>query len=188
MFDNHEDEYAKATQDAQVNTYSRKRGIGFLIIIWNIFLFLSFSFLVYLGFNYMKNETTVLTDTFVSKTVVMGVTDTKSDTEYMKMLNSADVDNVKKEESLSDAIDSVINSSTLRDNSLYTQAISQEIDSNKYHKNSRVVFVQKGDTLGSLSEKYYGSSLGFEKIIEANEKLNKEHKVIHIGQKLNIPY
>jgi LysM repeat protein len=190
MFDNNEDEYRKATQDAQVNAYARKRGMGFLIVVWNLFLLLSFTFLGYLGFNYIKNETTIFNDNPVSKTVVMGVSDTKSDSEYLEMLNSIDeIDETTKNSlSLSDAIDDVINTSTLRDNSLYTQAIAQEIDGNKYHQNSRVIFVEKGDTLGSISEKYYGSSMEFSKIIEANEKLSQEHQVIHIGQKLNIPY
>jgi len=192
MFDNNDDEYIKATQDAQVNAYGRKRGIG-LMVIWNIFLLLSFSFLGYLGFNYLKNEeTTILNDTFVSKTAVMGISETKSDTEYLEMLNSVsmeDMSNSKKEDlSLSDALDDVVNTSTLRDNSLYTQAISQEIDGNKYHQNSRVIFVEEGDTLGSLSTKYYGSSMDLNKIIEANEQLNKDSQVIHIGQKLNVPY
>jgi len=191
MFDNNEDEYIKATQDAQVNAYGRKRGMG-LMIVWNLFLLLSFSFLGYLGFNYLKNETTIFNDTFVSKTAVMGVSETKSDSEYLEMLNRVSIEDMgssqKEDVSLSDAIDDVINTSTLQDNSLYTQAISQEVDENKYHQNSRVIFVEKGDTLGSISEKYYGSSLDFNKIIEANEKLNKDSHVIHIGQKLNIPY
>jgi hypothetical protein len=191
MFDNNEDEYIKATQDAQVNAYGRKRGMG-LMIVWNLFLLLSFSFLGYLGFNYLKNETTFFNDTFVSKTAVMGVSETKSDSEYLEMLNRVSIEDMgssqKEDVSLSDAIDDVINTSTLQDNSLYTQAISQEVDENKYHQNSRVIFVEKGDTLGSISEKYYGSSLDFNKIIEANEKLNKDSHVIHIGQKLNIPY
>jgi len=190
MFDNNEDEYRKATQDAQVNAYGRKRGIG-LIVIWNLFLLLSFSFLGYLGFNYLKSETTMVNDTFVQKTAVMGISNTKSDSEYLEMLNNSmdDISETAKEtESLSNAIDDVINTSTIRDNSLYTQAISQEIDSNKYHQNSRVIFVEKGDTLGSISEKYYGDSMSFDKIIEANEKLTEEHHVIHVGQKLNLPY
>jgi len=192
MFDNNnEDEYIKATQDAQVNAYGRKRGIG-LTVIWNLFLLFSFSFLGYLGFNYLKDETTLFNDTFVSKTAVMGVSETKSDMEYLKMLNSVSMDEIghstKENLSLSDALDNVVNTSTLRDNSLYTQAISQEIDGNTYHQNSRVIFVEKGDTLGSLSEKYYGNSIDFNKIIEANEKLNKDSQVLHIGQKLNVPY
>ena len=194
MFDNREDEYLKATQDAQVNIHTNKNTFGGLVIIWNLFLLASLVFVGYLGFNYLKSETTIFNDdTFPNQTAVMGVSDTKSDSEYLKMLNSIEVEmNTnevnKKELSLSSAIDDVINTSTIRDDSLYTQAISKEIDSSVYHKNSRVILVEEGDTLGSISEKFYGNSMEFDKIIEANEKLNKNSQVIHVGQKLNIPY
>ena len=194
MFDNREDEYLKATQDAQVNIHTNKNTFGGLVIIWNLFLLASLVSVGYLGFNYLKSETTIFNDdTFPNQTAVMGVSDTKSDSEYLKMLNSIEVEmNTnevnKKELSLSSAIDDVINTSTIRDDSLYTQAISKEIDSSVYHKNSRVILVEEGDTLGSISEKFYGNSMEFDKIIEANEKLNKNSQVIHVGQKLNIPY
>ena len=188
MFDNREDEYLKATQDAQVNIHANKGANG-LLIVWNLFLLASFSFIGYLGFNYLKDETTLFNDTIPSQTAVMGVSHTKSDTEYLKMLNSMEMDIVNtKELRLGIAMDDVVNTSTIKDDSLYTQAISQEIDSNTYHKNSRVILVEKGDTLGSISERYYGNSMNFDKIIEANEKLNKNSQVIHIGQKLNVPY
>ena len=189
MFDNREDEYLKATQDAQVNTHTNKGTVNGLMIVWNLFLLASFTFMGYLGFNYLKNETTIFNDTIPTQTAVMGVSQTKSDSEYLDMLNSMEMDIVnKKELSLSVAMDDVINTSTTKDDSLYTQAISKEIDSNTYHKNSRVILVEKGDTLGSISEKFYGNSMEFDKIIKANEKLNKNSQVIHVGQKLNVPY
>ena len=197
MFDNNEDEYIKATQDAQVNAYGRKRGMG-SIVIWNLFILLSFAVLSYLGYNYLRGNTTIFKDSLPQKTVVMGVSDTKSDSEYLEMLNSVDVDSVersnKEELSLSEAINDVINTSTLRDNSLYTQAIAQEIDGNnyddkeRYNESPRVIFVEKGDTLTSISERYYGNSMDFNKIIDANDNLSRENYVIHVGQKLNIPY
>ncbi|SFV62709.1 hypothetical protein MNB_SV-14-897 [hydrothermal vent metagenome] len=89
---------------------------------------------------------------------------------------------------LSEKIENVVNTSTPNDDSLYTQAISKEIDSNVYHKNSRVILVEKGDTLGSISEKFYGNPMEFDKIIKANKELNSNSQVIHVGQRLNIPY
>jgi len=189
MFDNREDEYLKATQDAQVNTHVNKGAVNGLVIVWNLFLLASFTFIGYLGFNYLKNETTLFNDTIPTQTAVMGASHTKSDSEYLEMLNSMETEIVnKKELSLSDAMEDVVNTSTIKDESLYTQAISQEINSNTYHQNSRVILVEKGDTLGSISEKFYGSSLEFDKIIEANDKLDKNYQVIHVGQKLNVPY
>ena len=189
MFDNREDEYLKATQDAQVNIHTNKSTFRGLVVIWNLFLLASFTFIGYLGFNYLKSETTLFYDTIPSQTAVMGVSDTKTDSEYLEMLNSMEMDIVNnKELSLNVAIDDVVNTSTIKDDSLYTQAISKEIDSNIYHKNSRVILVKKGDTLGSISEKFYGNPMEFDKIIEANEKLNNDFQVIHVGQKLNVPY
>lgn len=193
MFDNREDEYLKATQDAQVNIHTNKNRFGGLVVIWNLFLLTSLVSIGYLGFNYLKNETTIFNDALPNQTAVMGVSDTKSDSEYLEMLNSIEVemstnDVSNKELSLSSAMNDVVNTSTIRDDSLYTQAISKEIDSNVYHKNYRVILVEKGDTLGSISEKFYGNSMEFDKIIEANEKLDKNSQVIHVGQKLNIPY
>ena len=190
MFDNREDEYLKATQNAQVNLNNNKNSSNGLVGTWNVFLMSSFTLIGYLGFNYLKSETTLFNNPLLSsQTAVMGVSDTKSDREYLEMLNSMEMDIInKKELTLSDAMDNVINTSTAKDNSLYTQAISQEIDANVYHKNSRVILVKKGDTLGSISEKFYGNPMEFDKIIEANKKLNNDFHVIHVGQKLNVPY
>ncbi|SFV64205.1 hypothetical protein MNB_SV-14-1008 [hydrothermal vent metagenome] len=190
MFNNSEDEYLKATQDAQVNIHANKSTFRGLVVVWNLFLLGSFTFIGYLGFNYLKDEGTIFNDTVPSKTAVMGVSDTKSDIEYLKMLNSMenDIVNEKDLSMLSEKIENVVNTSTPNDDSLYTQAISKEIDSDIYHKNSRVILVEKGDSLGSISEKYYGSPLEFDKIIKANKELNHNSQVIHIGQKLNIPY
>lgn len=184
MFDN-DKEYLKATRHAQVNTYAMNRKNSFLLLIWNTLLFLSFAVLAYLGYSYIKDE-----GVFSKNTTVMGVSHTKSDNEYIEMLSQIDVDDVSginKNVSLNEAMESVVNSSTSRDNSLYTQAISSEID-DKYHQNSVVILVKQGDTLASISEKFYGDETAFEKIIEANENLNKDSKVIYVGQKLNIPY
>jgi len=182
MFDTN-DEYAAATQEAMVNTYNTKSTSKILLLLWNLFLFSTLMVVGYFSFDYLKNETT-----FFKKTSVMGVSYTKSDSEYLQMLDTMNVDTVEESNmDLGSAMESVINDSTLRDNSLYTQALSKEIDG-RFHQNSRIILVKEGDTLASLSEKYYGNSMGFEKIIEANHKLNKESKIIYVGQKLNVPY
>jgi len=198
MFDNVEDEYLRATQDAQVNIHKSRRRKG-LIVIWNLSLLSSFAFIGYLGFNYFQNKPTLLlsdnsresnSPSLERKTAVMGVSDTKSDREYLEMLNSMEMDIVKsqKDSSVGSAIEEIVNSSTIQDNSLYTQAISEEIDSDIYHQNSTVILVEKGDTLGTIAQKYYGDARAFNKIIEANDALRERGEVIHIGQKLRIPY
>ena len=178
---NYEDEYRKATEDAMVNTYEKKQYFNWKALFLNSILLSAFATLGYFSFIYLKEEPTILTH----KTTVMGISHTISDEEYAERLNKIYSDEL--EEDISDALSSIVNTSTLRDDSLYTQAISQEIDG-KYHENSRVILVEKGDTLASISEAYYGNSMEFNKIIEANEHLSEESNIIHIGQKLNVPY
>jgi len=198
MFDS-ENEYRIATQDAQVNIYGQKGTFGGMASVWNTFLLLLIGGGIYYGFFYVENEppTPSLQERMnllaqaepIEATVVMGVSHTKSDSEYLKMLNKMDVDHLnKKELSLENAMGNLVNSSTLRDKSLYTQAIAQEIDGRYKKKEDRVFLVKKGDTLGSISEKFYGNSMLFNKIIEANADLEKGSKMLHIGQKLNVPY
>lgn len=135
MFDKNEDEYLKATRDAQVNIDANRASFRGLTLIWNLFLISTLILLGYLGFNYLKSKQIILTDNSSSlpvsiQTAVMGVSDTKSDSEYLEMLNSIETDidiTTKKESSLTSKIDDVVNSSISKDNSLYTQAIEQEL-------------------------------------------------------------
>jgi len=47
--------------------------------------------------------------------------------------------------------------------------------------------VQKGDTLGKISKKYYGDASLYMTIFEANKDLLKDPNKIFPGQKLRIP-
>jgi nucleoid-associated protein YgaU len=47
--------------------------------------------------------------------------------------------------------------------------------------------VVKGDTLGKISEKYYGDPSLYKKIFEANRDVIKNPDLIQIGWKLRIP-
>ncbi|MCH9739222.1 MAG: LysM peptidoglycan-binding domain-containing protein [Epsilonproteobacteria bacterium] len=49
-----------------------------------------------------------------------------------------------------------------------------------------IVTIQKGDTLASLSKKYFGNEMSFNRILDFNDGL-KEKTVLNIGQKLYIP-
>lgn len=51
--------------------------------------------------------------------------------------------------------------------------------------NIEIYYVQKGDSLWSISAKYYGSGLKFYKILEQNDLDNL--KTLHVGMKLEIP-
>jgi len=51
----------------------------------------------------------------------------------------------------------------------------------------RVITVKKGDTLASISEKFYGNPMEFNRIIRANRDLKRGSTHLHLGQKLIIP-
>jgi len=54
-------------------------------------------------------------------------------------------------------------------------------------KKKIIIRVKKGDTLESISKRFYGSSLKYQKIINANHKIKNKHTRLHIGQKIYIP-
>jgi len=52
---------------------------------------------------------------------------------------------------------------------------------------SRTITVKSGDTLASISERFYGNPMYYKRIIRANRSLSKKHITLHLGQKLIIP-
>lgn len=53
---------------------------------------------------------------------------------------------------------------------------------------TRTVIVKKGDTLALLSQKFYGNSMEFERIIRANKSIKSHKTSLKLGQKIIIPY
>ena len=79
----------------------------------------------------------------------------------------------------------------IADNSTYTNELKKEITPTAKKTNtikSRVVVVKKGDTLASLSKKFYGNSLKYKKIIASNSNLFQNSNTIYEGQKIKLPY
>lgn len=111
--------------------------------------------------------------------------------------------NASNQLSLSDAMSSIVDNA-MADNSTYTKAISKEIKkentldsfSSEVLKeintlkslDNRVVVVKKGDTLAGLSEKFYGNSMKYNKIIASNRTLQNSSSKIYIGQEITLPY
>jgi len=63
----------------------------------------------------------------------------------------------------------------------------KKITKKKIAKKKIIIRVKKGDTLESISKRFYGSSLKYQKIINANHKIRNKHTRLHIGQKIYIP-
>ncbi len=187
------DEYLKATQHAQINTYDKSRGVTIKLVLLNLTMLLFVGFFI---FNYFyKDEVLSL---FSKKEGVLGVsyhaTDKNeySDNELMVILDNAEVDKVAESsnseiENLSNEISKIIDGSSMKESSSYSESISKELDDKKGVR-GRVVLVKKGDTLSTLAEKYYGDSKAFQKIIDANKNLSKQSRTLYVGDEITIPY
>ena len=57
----------------------------------------------------------------------------------------------------------------------------------KSTKNSRYITIKEGDTLAGIAQKFYGNAMKYQKIVDANKRLQKDTN-LYIGEKINIPY
>lgn len=195
MFKNHKDEYLNATEDARINTYKEESRSNTKWIIINFLIVLT---LAYFLFAYLKSETTLISEFLPTKKAVLGVSRTVDDTglsdeELMKILKVTS-DELEPKSSSTDSQYELSNSMKLltrepmiKAPSSYTKAISREVG-DKHRSNGRIVVVKKGDTLSSLSEKYYGNSMAFSKIIEHNPSLKNQGSLLKVGQVIKLPY
>ena len=182
MFNRYDDEYIAATEYASINTYDEKKKNDYKLGIFNLFLLTTIGLMGYVGFDSLKKKSTI-TDSNEERIEVKS-----SDSEYLDMLRNMDVDNLdiplKRQINLTDALNDIVNRSDLKDDSLYTQNIAKEVDK---RQKIQTIIVQKGDTLASLSEQYYGDAMAFDKIILANNALSLENSIIYVGQEIVLP-
>ncbi len=62
-----------------------------------------------------------------------------------------------------------------------------EVESDPEPPTERYHMVAAGDTLGHISQKYYGKASAYMKIFEANRDILNDPNLIKVGQKLKIP-
>lgn len=67
----------------------------------------------------------------------------------------------------------------------YTQSLAPEVDVRS--NEMRIIVVQRGDTLGKIALRAYGSAKAYKKIYRANPDLINRPDRIYVGQKLHIP-
>jgi phage tail protein X len=183
MFNN-QDEYTQAIQNSRLNNYPLKSKINMNFFILNLFIFMAFILVGYLGFDYLERHNEAL-----KNTRVMGVSYTNTnykmkESDLMERINELndEVITLKQEVSMKKVVDNLIEASE-DDNSAYAKSTVT-----KYNKSLRTILVQHGDTLASLSEEFYGTPQAFHKIINANSSLSNESHVIYVGEKIYIPY
>jgi len=185
MFSKNRDEYTEATEHASINTHSiRENNLG----VFNLFLLTTIGVMGYVSFDSLHEKSSFFKNINIlnkDKTENQSATDQELiDILGTVDINSVAVDDKKKFISLSSAINSVVNNSSLEETSPYTQALTREIN----RDNERVVIIKKGDTLASLSEQYYGDSMAYSKILKANKSLSQASYTIFVGQELILPY
>jgi len=193
---NREDEYLKATRDAQVHVVEEGRGINVKLILINMVLLVTLISLVFL---YLKKDSNGISNEFSGqKVAVLGVSYTSSksefsDDELIGILNDVEVDKVVEtpvahnNANLYDAMSQLVDDSSVKSQSMYSDAISRELD-DKHKFKGKVVVVKKGDTLSSLAEKYYGDAMAFHKILKNNKNISEQSNTLYVGEKINIAY
>jgi len=188
MFSKNRDEYIEATEHASINTHSIREKHEYKLGIFNLFLLTTIGVMGYVSFDSFHVKSSFFKNiNILNKDKIENNPET--DQELINILGTIDINSVAVEDkkkfiSLSSAIDSVVNDSSLEDNSPYTQALAREINRDQ----ERVVVIKKGDTLASLSEQYYGDSMAYSKILKANKSLSQTSYTIFVGQELILPY
>jgi len=201
--------YDNSGEEIEENKDGDKR--GFKTAVLSLFLFGTIGTIGYFGYDHMQNQGEL------QKRAVMGVFTTNNHLnreEIEKGLNrlyQKEEQQQKIDETIASVVDDYIASKTPSSNtpkkdisselngmvdSFYNQeAIPAKLDSmvddfyseQSSSQNSRFVIIKDGDTLAKVAKRFYGNSMKYQKIIDANQKL-KESETLYIGQKINIPY
>ena len=181
----HDDEYLQATKKAGIYTYEKDKINHTKLIGFNLLLGTLLGGILYIGFSSKIWNTSLFRENKVTQNI-----------DLLSYLNHVEVDtlvDLEKEESqfkLAMAMSKLVSDDTRRDSS-YIAELSKELNNVPYRvqkDKNRIITVRKGDTLATLSKKYYGNSMKFEKILASNPQINRESDTIYIGQTLTLPY
>lgn len=88
---------------------------------------------------------------------------------------------------LSSAIGDIVNDTSAQENSQYTEKLRKELGIES-STNKRTVVIQKGDTLQSISNRFYGNTTSYDRIIASNDALSSKDSKIYEGQVITLPY
>ena len=198
-----ENDYTEAVRGSQIHTYENEAQKKTTII--NLLILTTLIVLGYFGFNYYKkNNVSISNSATIAQKAVLGVSHTAStfsnkveEDDYLIALENMEVDTLDSNQvastqatnsslDISEAMSSIVESS-MESHSNYAEDISKEITKDKLTQ-KRVIVVQKGDTLASLSKKYYGSAMNYKEIVASNSKISRDSGLIYVGQKIVLPY
>jgi len=105
----------------------------------------------------------------------------------------------KKQQSLSSAMSNIVEDIRVAENTTYAKELKKEIGideeksstaiaHNSVKEKARKIIIKKGDTLEGLSNKYYGDSTNYKRIIASNENLHTTDDTIYAGETILLPY
>jgi len=105
----------------------------------------------------------------------------------------------KKQQNLSIAMSNLVEDTTEAENTTYAKELKKEIGideeksstaiaRNNTKEKARKIIIKKGDTLEGLSNKYYGDSANYKRIIASNENLHTTDDTIYAGEIILLPY
>ncbi len=64
---------------------------------------------------------------------------------------------------------------------------TQKSQTKKKETKRKFVTVKKGDTLATISKKFYGKTTEVQKIVNANSNIKNKNSTLHLGQKIYLP-
>jgi len=159
------DEYLEVTQKARINQYkqvstTKKKSIFLSISIASI------GVVSFLAYSFFQSKSTLPQKTFIAQSIQEKeeVANEVSFKDDIKLSSKDDIE-ISSEHDTQDDIQAVVK-----------EGVEEYF----------VVTVKKGDSLASLSKKYFGNEMYFDRILAFNKGLTRR-SILSIGQKINIP-
>jgi LysM repeat protein len=174
--------YYKEVRHLQLEVYQNYKKIDYWQISMEMLSYLFSTLLLALflivGYLYLTKQNSILSN---QMRYVFSTNSQFYVTKYPTYMVKSQKTFLKKEEIA--RIDKILTNNNRRDSS-----INESINKSVYVHHVRTIVVKKGDTLYTLAEKAYGNASYYRLIFDANPKVLKSKKDLHIGQVLRIPF
>ncbi|HHD81646.1 MAG TPA: LysM peptidoglycan-binding domain-containing protein [Campylobacterales bacterium] len=189
---NTNDIYNEAVKDAIINEEDKvANSTSFYKLLFLVIILFG---LLYGGVYYYNNTLSVDKSLVIENQEALVEGSVNSDEEYMDALSLID-NELSKDESTAPTLSTTQKELTLAMNDLimdetkksssYVKELENEI--NGEASKQRTIVIKKGDTLRSISNKFYGNSMAYKRIVASNDAL-KNDTTIYEGQTIILPY
>lgn len=189
---NTNDIYNEAVKDAIINEEEKRtKSLSF----YKLFFLLIISFGLIGGAAYYFKILSVDKSLIIQNQDIVGQKAVATDKDYIHALSSIENElmqsestllaSTKTQKDLSEAINDLVMDNT-KEKSSYIKELENEV-AGEAEVRERTIIVKKGDTLRSISNKFYGNSMDYKRIIASNDVL-KNDTTIYEGQMIILPY